>query len=74
MKLSRSQFVWDGLTLRLYSKRGKIVAQVVPDPDFQKLYRVQIPGKPLSDMVNLTRAKDAALSLAAAVLDKREAA
>jgi hypothetical protein len=69
----RNNFVWDGLTLRV-GKRGKVVAQVVPDPDFQRMYRVRLPDGHLSDMCNLTRAKDAALSLAAAAIDKREAA
>jgi hypothetical protein len=31
---------------------------VVPDPDWQKMYRVGHPDGSLSDMVNLSRARD----------------
>jgi hypothetical protein len=50
---------------------GGAVAEVVPDLKFPTMFRVKIPGMPPSDIVNLTRAKDAALSLADAVLDGR---
>ena len=33
---------------------------VVPDPDRQAMYRVRWPDGSLTDMVNLTRARDAA--------------
>ena len=33
---------------------------IVPDPDWPGMYRVQRPDGSLTDMVNLTRAKDAA--------------
>ena len=69
----RNSLHWDGLTLR-FGKSGRVVASVIPDPDWQRIYRVQIPGKPLSDMVNLTRAKDAAVWLALAALNERVAA
>jgi hypothetical protein len=36
------------------------------------MFRVLMPDGRLSDMVNLTRAKDAALSLALAVLNRRK--
>jgi hypothetical protein len=43
---------------------GQTVAQVVPDEKYPGMWRVDLGDDPLSDMVNLTRAKDAALSLA----------
>jgi hypothetical protein len=33
---------------------------VVPDPDWPAMYRVRSPDGSLTDMVNLTRARDAA--------------
>jgi len=41
---------------------------VVPDPDWPKMYRVRSPDGSLSDMVNLTRARDAARTFLAAQL------
>ena len=37
---------------------------VLPDPDWPAMYRVRRPDGSLTDMVNLTRAKDAAATLA----------
>jgi hypothetical protein len=52
-------------------RSGHVVVQVVPDIKFPTMFRIQVPGMPPSDMVNLSRAKDAALSLEDAVLDGR---
>jgi hypothetical protein len=60
-------FRWDGLQLRL--KSGRLLATVEPDPKWPKMYRVRLPNGHLTDMVNLSRAKDAAMSLAMAVLN-----
>jgi hypothetical protein len=49
---------------------SQIVAQVVPDALHPGMYRIDLGDDPLSDMVNLTRAKDAALSLADRALEK----
>jgi hypothetical protein len=38
---------------------------VVPDPDWPAMYRVRRPDGSLTDMVNVTRARDAADALAA---------
>jgi hypothetical protein len=43
-----------------------------PDADWPKLYRVRLPNGHLTDMVNLTRAKDAARCLALGILNTRE--
>jgi hypothetical protein len=55
--------VWDGLKLRLGSIHGCVLATVEPDIEWPGMWRVRWGGG-LSDMVNLTRAKDAAISLA----------
>jgi hypothetical protein len=45
----------------------RVIATVVPDRHWPEMWRVQLPGSHLSDMVNLTRAKDAAIALAGGV-------
>jgi hypothetical protein len=47
---------------------------VVPDPDWPNMYCVRMPDGRLTDMVNLTRASDAAVCLALNALNEREAA
>jgi len=49
---------------------SRVVAQVVADALHPGMYRVDLGDDPLSDMVNLTRAKDAALSLADRAIEK----
>ena len=44
---------------------GRLLATVKPDKDWPGLWRVHLPKGHVTDMVNLIRAKDAALSLAA---------
>ena len=65
---------WSDLAFRLGSKRGRIPATVVTDLEWPNMYRVQMPGRQVSDMVNLTRAKDAAMCLALASLNAASAA
>jgi hypothetical protein len=60
-------FRWDGLQLRL--KSGRLLATVEPDSKWPKMFRVRLPNGHLTDMVNLSRAKDAAVSLAMQVLN-----
>jgi hypothetical protein len=62
---------FDGLKLRLHS--GRILAVVVPDDKWPNMYRVRCGGD-ISDMANLSRARDAAISLALAELRRSEAA
>jgi hypothetical protein len=61
----------NGVELRF---ANKILAAIVPDPEFPKMYRVKMPGRKLFDMVNLSRAKDAEVGLALANLNRQEAA
>jgi hypothetical protein len=49
----------------LTAPNDRVVARVLPDDRWPKMYRVVLPNGFVSDLVNLTRAKDAALSLAA---------
>jgi hypothetical protein len=66
----RSNLAWDGLTLRLGTKQGRKLIEIVPDPDWPKMFRIQRPDGTLTDMVNLTRAKDAAISHALMQLNR----
>jgi hypothetical protein len=45
-------------------RSGRLLATVVPDPDWDGMWRVRMPNGNVSDRVNLTRAKDAAQLLA----------
>jgi hypothetical protein len=63
---------WDGLTLKLRS--GLTLGEVVADLEFSGMYRVAMKHRDqLSDMVNLTRAKDAAKTSALAHLNAYDA-
>jgi hypothetical protein len=69
----RSGFVWAGYELRL-GKRGRLLASIEPDPEWPGMWRVRLPNGHLTDMVNLARAKDAAIALALADLNRRRVA
>jgi hypothetical protein len=58
----RNELVWDGLQLRLRSVRGPVLATVEADTNWPGMWRVRFGGK-LSDTANLSRAKDAAITL-----------
>jgi len=53
---------WEGRQLRLLT--GRLLATVETDNRYTGMYRVRLPDGRLTDIVNLTRAKDAAVSLA----------
>jgi hypothetical protein len=53
--------MWSGCRLML---GRRTIATIVPDQKWPDMWRVQITGRELTDMVNLSRAKDAAISLA----------
>jgi hypothetical protein len=53
------------------SRWGRVVAEVVPDERYPSMFRVKLPDRPFSDMVNMTRAKDAALRLVDHALQTR---
>ena len=50
---------------RLYF-RGHVIATIVQDVRYPDMWRVRLPDGTISDMVNLTRAKDAAMWLTGA--------
>jgi hypothetical protein len=51
---------------------GKALATVVPDEKHSGMWRIKWPDGSTSDMVNLARAKDAALTLCAAKLSLKK--
>jgi hypothetical protein len=53
---------------------GQVMATTIPDSTWPGMWRVRMPDGRLTDMVNLTRAKDAAHALALAVLKRKAAA
>jgi hypothetical protein len=71
----RRNLIWDGNHLRLLSIRGRVLAGIETDQTWPRMWRVRLPDGYLTDMVNLSRAKDAAASRALAALNQqREAA
>jgi hypothetical protein len=53
---------WEGHRLRLLT--GRLLATVEPDTQWAGMYRVRFSDGRSTDIVNLSRAKDAAVSLA----------
>jgi hypothetical protein len=63
----RDRLTWrkDGVRLLLFHRSDQNpLAIIEPDAKYFRLYRIRYPDGHLSDMVNLTRAKDAACSFA----------
>jgi hypothetical protein len=58
----RGDLKWDGRELRL--KTGRLLAAIEPDVTWVGMFRVRLRNGDLTDMVNLIRAKDAAISMA----------
>ena len=63
----RHDLKWHGHQLKL---KSRVLATVEPDGRYVGMYRVRLPDGHLTDMVNLTRAKDAAMELAVNRLNK----
>ena len=57
----------------LHLKTGRLLATIEPDVTYPKMWRVRLPNGHLTDMVNKTRAKDAAISLALTALNQSNA-
>ncbi len=64
----------DRACLRRPSNRGQVVASIEPDQAWSGMSRVRLPDEHLSDMVNLSRANDAAASLALPKLNRSQEA
>jgi hypothetical protein len=58
----RGDLKWKDRELRLVT--GRLLATVEPDTKWAGMYRVRLPNGHVTDMVNISRAKDAAISLA----------
>ena len=71
---SRRDLVWDDKQLRLHSIRGHVLAAIEPDREWLGMWRIRTPDGHLTDMLNLSRAKDAAASHALATLNRRQEA
>jgi hypothetical protein len=69
--LARHHLQWNGSKLCF---GNRVVASIEPDAKYPSMWRVRLPDGTLSDMLNRTRARDAARSLALAQLNAREAA
>jgi hypothetical protein len=54
--------------------RGREYARIVPDASYPSMWRVQTRDGRLSDMVNRTRARDAARGIVLAILNGQETA
>jgi hypothetical protein len=66
---SYRDLLWTGREFRP-GKHGRVQATIEPDADWPNLYRVRLPDGHLTDMVNLTRAKHAAIALALEALNR----
>jgi len=66
----RQDLNWHDYNLCLGTPRDRVVATVEPDAQWPKMYRVRLSNGELTDMVNLTRAKDAAVALALGKLNR----
>jgi len=58
----RGDLKWKDRELRLVT--GRLLATVEPDTKWVGMFRVRLPDGHVTDMVNISRAKDAAISLA----------
>jgi hypothetical protein len=72
MAYGNRQLEWRGSALCRVGSRTPVVT-IVPDAKYPGMWRVRRPDGSLSDMVNLTRARDAARGIALTVIDMRTA-
>ena len=65
--------VWRGDRLVLRSGgRGGLYVEVVADATYPGMFRVRLPDGELTDMVNRTRARDAAAAILLSILNSRK--
>jgi hypothetical protein len=57
----RFKMSWDGDRLKISNRLSGF--SIVPDEKYPQMWRVKYPDGRLSDMVNRTRAKDAAMAM-----------
>jgi hypothetical protein len=65
---SADELEWQGDSLHL---GNRALVTIVPDVQWPKMWRARRPDGSLTDMVNRTRAKDAARSIALGLLNRR---
>jgi hypothetical protein len=65
---------WDGNRLTRVGKRRAPAITLVPDPHYPDLWRVQLPDGPTTDLLNKTRARDAAKLILPEILNSPTAA
>jgi hypothetical protein len=62
----RETLTFDPMSIRAPERRNETLTRlpkgIVPDAKWIGMYRLRLPGGGLSDMVNVTRAKDAVLA------------
>ena len=71
---ARTDLIWEGNELRLFSSRGRVLASIELDETWAGLWHVRLPDGYLTDMENLSRAKDAAASLTLTALNRHQEA
>ena len=64
----------DGTLVLCRTGSSAMLTRIVADRVYTGMWRVRMPSGKLSDMTNLTRAKDAAISLALAILNREQKA
>src|SRR5262249_42774136 len=62
----------DGSLVLCRAGSSAILARVVADHVYPSMWRVKMPSGKLSDMTNLTRAKDAAMSIVLSILNREQ--
>jgi hypothetical protein len=67
----RNELAWKNDALYLRGRRRRLIA-IAPDGQWPGMWRVRYPDGGLSDMVNLSRAKDAAAAEALRILNAQE--
>ena len=72
----RRDLIWsrekDGTLVLCRTGSRTILARIVADNVYPSMWRVKMPSGKLSDMVNLTRAKDAAMSIVLSTLNREQ--
>jgi len=69
MIYGRNSLVIENNAVRL--RGGDVVAEIVPDETWPKMWRVRYRDGGLSDLANITRATDAAVAYALRVLNEK---
>jgi hypothetical protein len=72
---ANSELIWRSDRLALKGgRRGSPAVEIVPDDSYPGMWRVRKQDGSLSDMVNRTRARDAARSILLGILNAQETA